>query len=73
MSLDAGIDDSLVCAPNCKVDVPLVELDLDVAHTMCHVEPNECTDLMRLLRDGHNVEQLTSVVLHERQPYDSDL
>jgi hypothetical protein len=40
---------------------------------MRHIQSDESADPMRLYRDWSDVEELTSVVLHQGQPDDGDL
>jgi len=54
----------LVIAPGGKVDVPFVELDVDVAYGVREVPANQDIFGVRVSGDGWDVEVLAGVVLN---------
>lgn len=57
----------LVRAPGGKVDVPVVQLDLDVAVGVCQVPAYRQTAVLRVLGDCGDIEELAGVVLDTRK------
>ena len=57
----------LVCAPYGKINVPVVQFELDVSNCVSQIPAYSDTTIMRILGDGRNVEQLTAVVLNSWQ------
>ena len=56
-----------VRAPGGKVDVPVVQLDLDVAVGVCQVPAYGKTTILRVLGDCRDIEELAGVVLDTRK------
>ncbi len=65
----AGVE-ILVAAPDSGVDVPVVEMEGDVANRVSEVENDKDAMGVCVLGDGGDVEELTAVVLDAREEKD---
>lgn len=54
----------LVGAPASKVDIPVVQLQLDISGSVSEVPPNNHAVGMSVCRNGGNVKKLAAVVLN---------
>lgn len=57
----------LVATPDCKVDVPAAELELDASDSVSEIPPHQTPALLGVGRDCGNVQQLASPPVHSTE------
>src|SRR6476620_7594882 len=68
----AGIQ-IFVRTPNSKVDIPVMQMQLEISGGVCEIETPRRSGFVSGLGDRRHVERLTGVIIHTAEQHECDL